>query len=131
MNKVTINWFVSEGEVCWRFDVEMDIDSNQITEIADVKNISSCQIQCQSDSQCDFWQYDPMAETCGKTLGNNFDYNKNTSLAIKSVIGMKNCKPVVPFCKLNVNRIMQNKAYFINHFFFKTALKKMWVMKAA
>ncbi len=77
----------------------MDMDANQITVIQSVESISGCQDLCQSDIECDFWQYDFNAETCGKIEGNDYDLNRNTKNAIKSLVGMNSCKPVIPHCK--------------------------------
>lgn len=77
----------------------MNIDVIEITEIEAVNSISGCQDLCQNDNQCEFWQYDIIAETCGKIDGNDFNFNKNTTTAIKSVVGMNSCKPVIPHCK--------------------------------
>ena len=75
---------------CLNFETKMDLIDSEVTNVV---NMSSCQSNCQSNSQCDFWQYDISTETCGIKTGAEAG---NTSLVLGTVMGSKNCRPKHP-----------------------------------
>ena len=91
--------FLSVGSVCWRFGLQIENISNSISDVTDM---NSCQSLCESQDQCDIWQYDFLDETCGFKMGNQVG---NVSMAASKVIGLEGCLPSYPNCKLDVSNL--------------------------